>query len=80
MQILRALLVILGILQSVIGTSIGVLAVLVALDIIGVNELVNLPIELLPFYLLVLSLFSVFSIVNGVFLIREWRKQERRVN
>ena len=78
MQIFKIILATLGILQNIIGVSFGTLAVLVGFDIVGIDEVVNLPTDLLPLYLLVLGLFCIFSIVNGLFLIREWRKKERR--
>ena len=45
---------------------------LIFLKILEVQTVFNGPREFLPLYLLILSLFSIFSIVNCVFLIREW--------
>ncbi len=69
----RILSAIIGIAQGVIGVIFGVLAVMLVLNLIKVQTVFNVPPELLPLYLLILGLFSVFSIISGFFLIREWR-------
>ncbi|MCW4015432.1 MAG: hypothetical protein NWF06_03600 [Candidatus Bathyarchaeota archaeon] len=68
----RILSTIVGIVQSLIGGAAAVLAVLLFFNILEVQTLFKLPLELLPLCLLVLVLFSVFSVINGVSLIREW--------
>jgi hypothetical protein len=73
MEIRRILTAIIGIAQGVIGVLCGVLVVILVLNIIEVQTIFNVPPELLPLYLLILGLFSVFSIISGFFLIREWR-------
>jgi membrane associated rhomboid family serine protease len=73
MEIRRILSAIIGIAQGVIGVLFGVLAVMLVLNLIEVQTVFNVPPELLPLYLLILGLFSVFSIISGFFLIREWR-------
>jgi len=73
MEIKRILSAIIGIAQGVIGVIFGVLAVMLVLNLIKVQTVFNVPPELLPLYLLILGLFSVFSIISGFFLIREWR-------
>ena len=70
----RILSAILGIAQGIIGVLSGVLAVLLFLNILEVQTVFNVPPELLPLYLLILGLFSIFSVINGFFLIREWRR------
>jgi hypothetical protein len=50
-----------------------VLAVMLFFDILEVQTVFNLPAEFLPLYLLILVLFSLFSIAGGAFLIREGR-------
>jgi hypothetical protein len=62
-----------GIAQGAIGVLSAVLAVLLFFNILEVQTLFNVPSELLPLYLLIFCLFSVFSILSGLFLIREWR-------
>ena len=73
MEIRRILTAIIGIGQEVIGVLFAVLVVMLVLNLIEVQTVFNVPPELLPFYLLILGLFSVFSIISGFFLIREWR-------
>jgi hypothetical protein len=68
----RILSAIFGITQGVIGALSAILAVMLYLNILEVQAVFNLPLELLPLYLLVLGLFSGFSVVSGFFLIREW--------
>ena len=69
----RILSAIFGLAQSTIGVVSAVLAVLLFLNILEVQTVFNVPPELLPLYLLILGLFSVFSVVSGLFLIMEWR-------
>jgi len=69
----RIMLAIFGIAQGAIGLLSAVLAVLLSLNILEVQAVFNVPPEFLPLYLLILGLFSVFSVVSGFFLIREWR-------
>ena len=74
MKIRRILTAITGIAQSAIGVLSAVLAVLLFFNILEVQTVFNVPPELLPLYLLILCLFSVFSILSGFFLIREWQR------
>ncbi len=69
----RILSAIFGIAQGIIGVLSGVLAVLLFLNILELQTVFNAPPELLPLYLLILGLFSAFSVISGFFLIREWR-------
>ena len=64
---------ILGIAQGIIGIVSGALAVLLGLNIVEVQAVLNAPPELLPLYLLIFGLFSVFSVISGFFLVREGR-------
>jgi len=73
MKIRRILNAVTGIAESAIGVLSAVLAVLLFFDILEVQTVFNVPPELLPLYLLFLGLFSVFSVLSGLFLIREWR-------
>jgi len=70
MRVSRVLTAIVGAVQGAIGAAVMVLALMLYLNIFEVQTIFNLPSELLPFYLLVLGLFSLFSIINGVYLIR----------
>jgi len=74
MKIRRILPVIIGIAQGVIGVLFAVLAVMLFLNLLEVQTVFNVPSELLPIYLLILGLFSIFSIISGYFLIREGRR------
>ncbi len=68
----RILSAIFGIAQGIIGVLSIVLAVLLFLNILEIQTVFNAPPELLPLYLLILGLFSAFSVISGFFLIREW--------
>ena len=67
----RILSAIFGIAQGIIGVLSLVLAVLLFLNILELQTVFNVPTELLPLYLLILGLFSAFSVISGFFLIRE---------
>lgn len=71
MKVSRILKAITGIIQEGIGMLTAILALLLFLSIVDVEEVFRLPSELLPFYLLILGLFSIFSIASGLFLIRK---------
>jgi hypothetical protein len=75
MEIRRILTAITGIAESAIGVLSAVLAVLLFFNILEVQTVFSVPPEFLPLYLLILCLFSIFSILSGFFLIREWRRR-----
>lgn len=62
---------IVGLVQSAIGVLAAVWTVMLFLGILEVQTVFDLPSEINPFYLLILGLFSLFSITSGVLLIRE---------
>ena len=64
-----------GIAQGAVGVLSAVLAVMLFVNILEVRAVFNVTQELLPLCLLVLGLFSVFSIISGFLLICEWWKQ-----
>jgi len=74
MKIRRILTALTGIAQEVIGVLFGVLVIMLFFNLLEVQTLFNVPPELLPLYLLILGLFSLFSIISGYFLIREGRE------
>lgn len=63
-----------GVIQGVIGVAAMVLALIFYFNILDVQTIFSLPPELLPFYLVVLVLFGLFSIISGGYLIRGGRK------
>ena len=73
MKIRRILTAITGVAQGVIGVLSGVLVVMLFLNLLEVQTVFNVPPELLSIYLLILGLFSLFSVISGYFLIREGR-------
>ncbi|MGD9130521.1 MAG: hypothetical protein PVH73_02980 [Candidatus Bathyarchaeota archaeon] len=75
MEIRRIVTAVAGIAQSTIGVSFAVLAVLLFFNILEVQAVFNVSTEFLPIYLLFLGLFSIFSMLSGLFLIREWRRK-----
>lgn len=73
MKIRKVIATVTGLAQEVVGLLSAVLAVMLFFDLLEFQIVFSLPVELLSFYLLILVLFSLFSIVSGVFLIREGR-------
>ena len=73
MKIRRILTALTGIAQEVIGVLFVVLVIMLVLNLLEVQTLFNVHPEFLPLYLLILGLFSLFSIISGFFLIREGR-------
>lgn len=74
MKISRVLKAIVGGVQGAIGVGGMVLALMLYLNMLEIQTIFSLPPELLPFYLMVLGLFSFFSIISGLYLIRGGRK------
>ena len=70
MNLKRILSAVIGIAQEGIGMLAAILAVLLLLNIVKVDTVFSLPSELLPFYVLILGLFSTLSIISGLILIR----------
>jgi hypothetical protein len=73
MEITRILYAVIGITQGIIGVLSGLLALLLGLGVVEIQTVLTLPPEFLSLYLLVIGLFSAFSILNALFLIRRWR-------
>jgi len=74
MKISRVLAAIMGAVQGAIGVVAIALALMLYFNILDVQTIFSLPPELLPFYLIILGLFSLFSIISGGYLIRGGRK------
>jgi hypothetical protein len=70
MKLKRILPAVVGIAQEGIGMLAAILAVLLLLDLVEAETVFSLPPELLPLYVVILGLFSAFSIISGLFLIR----------
>ena len=73
MEIRRIVTALTGLAQEAIGVLFAVLVVTLFFNLLEVQTVFNVPPELLPLYLLILGLFSLFSIISGLFLIREGR-------
>ena len=73
MKIRRILTAITGIGQEVAGVFSIVLALMLYLNVLEVKTVFNVPSELLPLYLVILGMFSLFSVISGLYLIREGR-------
>ncbi len=74
MKLRKIVTAITGLAQGIVGSLSLVLAILLFLNILEVQTLFNVPPELLSLCLLILGLFSIFSIVSGLFLIFEGRR------
>lgn len=74
MKVSRVLAAVVGVVQGAIGVVAMALALMFYFNILDVQTIFSLPPELLPFYLLVLGLFSLFSVISGGYLIRGGRK------
>ena len=70
MNLKRLLTAAVGLAQEAVGLLGALLALLLVLNVVEAETVFSLPPELLPFYLTILGLFSFFSIISGVFLIR----------
>jgi hypothetical protein len=51
-----------------------VLVLMLYFNILEVQTIISLPQELLPVYLIVLGLFSLFSVISGSYLVRGGRE------
>ena len=71
MRVRRILVAIIGVAQGAIGVCAGILACILYFNFLGVQTTLNVPAEFLPLYLLILSVFSFFSVMSGFFLIHE---------
>lgn len=71
MRVRRILVTIVGIAQGAIGVLAGILACILYFNFLGVQTTLNVSAELLPLDLLILTVFSFFSVINGFFLIHE---------
>jgi len=71
MRVRRIFVAVVGIAQGSLGFLAGILACILYFNFLGVQTTLNVPAENLPLYLLILSVFSFFSVTSGFFLIHE---------
>ncbi len=71
MGVRRILVAIVGVAQGAIGVLAGVLALILHFDFLDFRNTLNVSSELLSLYLLILTVFSFFSVISGSFLIHE---------
>jgi hypothetical protein len=60
-----------GIAQEIVGVGSMVSALMLYLNILEIQVIFDVPSELLPLYLLILTTFSLFSVISGSYLIHE---------
>lgn len=63
--------VIVGVIQSAIGTLALILACTLYFNLFNIQTTLNVSAELLPLSLLIFCIFGFFSVVSGLFLLRE---------
>jgi hypothetical protein len=71
MKLRRILASIFGTLQAAIGVFAVIFACILYIDFLGFRTMLNITGELLPLYLLILTVFGFFSIISGLFLVYE---------
>ena len=71
MGLRRILAAVVGALQVAIGVLAVIFACILYFDFFDVQTGLNIPVELLPFYLFALMVFGFFSIISGLFLFHE---------
>jgi hypothetical protein len=77
-EVRRILATVTGVAQGVLGVMSMVFALLLYFNILEVQAMFNMPSELLPLYLMIFALFSLFSVISGFYLIREERAQIKK--
>ena len=70
MKISRILAAIIGVIQVAIGVIAMLLVLMLYFNILEIQTIFSLPSEILPFYIMVLELFSLFSVISGGYLVR----------
>jgi hypothetical protein len=74
MKISKVLAATIGVVQGAIGVITIALVLMLYFNILEVQTILSLPPELLPIYLIVLGLFSLFSFISGSYLVRGGRE------
>jgi len=67
----RIVVAVVGVVQSLIGVLTATFAYILYIDFFGLQAWLNVTAEFLPLYMLVLLVFSFFSILSGLLLVRE---------
>ena len=62
---------IVGITQGAIGVATVILAFFLYFNFLDIQAMLNVPVELLPLSLLILTVFGLFSLISGFFLLYE---------
>jgi hypothetical protein len=73
-KISKVLAATIGVVQGAIGVITIALVFMLYFNILEVQTILSLPPELLPIYLIVLGLFSLFSFISGSYLVRGGRE------
>lgn len=74
MKISKVLAATIGVVQGAIGVITIALVFMLYFNILEIQTILSLPPELLPVYLIVLGLFSLFSFISGSYLVRGGRE------
>jgi len=71
MKVKRIITVTVGLTQGSIGIVALILVGLLYLNLLDIQTMLSVSIELLPLSLLILSIFGLFSVTSGLFLLHE---------
>lgn len=72
MGIRRALAMIVGVVQITMAVLAVIFACIIYFNLFGFQTGLNIVVESCYFHVLVLFVFSLFSIISGLFLVHEW--------
>jgi len=72
MDVRRALAMIVGVVQITMAVLAVIFACIIYFNVFGFQTGLNVAVESCYFHVLVLFVFSLFSIISGLFLVHEW--------
>jgi hypothetical protein len=72
MRVIIVLTGIIGIIQGVTGVLALTFACVLNFNLFDIQSLLNIDVEAIPFHLMLLFAFGIFSIISGLFLVHEW--------